>query len=127
MIKGSLLTKYYLLTPVFVLIEFLVNANLRITIPMGGYYFLYMGVCFAIGGFFIKSPIVLNFFALVESTVNLILLFKSVYLPIFFLSKLPESTDTHNFEMTDVIHFIMVGVVLLYAFYTNPLIKKKRF
>ncbi len=126
MIKSSLLSKYYLATPLFVLVEFVAGSDIRISIPWGGSYFLYLGICFAVGIIFLKNSVVTNIFALVESSVNLILLFKSIYLPVFLMAGSPEQASAVNFEKNDIIHFIMVGIVLLYAFYTNPLIKKKR-
>lgn len=127
MIKGNLLSKYYLFTPIFLLVAIFADENIRVIIPSGEDYllYLYMAGCFVIGGIFLKKSVHINLFALIESSVNLVLLFKSTYLPVFLMATNPEQAVAPKFEMTDIIHFVMVGVVLLYAFYTNPIIKNK--
>jgi hypothetical protein len=126
MIKGQMLSKYYLATPVFILVELFVGMNFRVSIPWDGDYliYLYLAICFILGGFILKKPNFLNLFALFESSVNLFLLLLSVYLPVFAMANRPEEAGAFKFGMVEVIHFAIVGAVLLYAFYSNPIIKK---
>jgi cytochrome c biogenesis factor len=125
MIKDNLLSKYYLATPLFMLAEFVAGASLRVSIPWGGDYllYLYMAVCYVIGGLILTKKQQLNLFALIECSVNLFLLTLGFYLHIFIMAR--NQGDGFNFDITDLIHLIIVGTVLLYTFYGNPIIKKK--
>ena len=126
-LKTRVLSKYYLATPVFMLVEWLAGMDLRVSIPWGGELltYLYMAVCFVLGGFILKNPGYLNLFALFESSVNLFLLVLSVYLPIIAVTGSPGEAGAFNFGIVELIHFVIVGSVLLYVFYSNPLMKKK--
>lgn len=125
MIKDNLLSKYYLATPLFMLTEFVTSASLRVSIPWGGDYllYLYMAVCFVIGGLVLTKQQQLNLFALVECSVNLFLLMLGFYLQIFIMAR--NQGGGFNMDITDLIHLVIVGFVLLYTFYSNPIIKKK--
>jgi len=125
MIKGNLLSKYYLFTPIFMLIEFVVGASIRVSIPWGEDYmvYVYMTICFVIGGLLLTKQQQLNLFALVECTVNLFLLMLGFYLQIFVMAR--NQGAGFNMDINDIIHLVMIGAVLLYTFYGNPIIKKK--
>jgi cytochrome c biogenesis factor len=125
MIKRNLLSKYYLATPIFMLIEFVAGASLRVSFPWGEDYmvYVYMTICFVIGGLVLTKQQHLNLFALVECSVNLFLLMLGFYLQIFIMAK--NQSGGYNIDITDLIHLVIVGGVLLYIFYSNPIIKKK--
>lgn len=127
MIKVNILSKYYLLTPIFLLVELIWGMNLRVNLPWSGDYliYLYMGICFVFGGFFLKKQAHLNIFALIESSVNIFMLFKSVYLPVFTMANNLDKAEGLKVGTDNIVHVIIVGFILLYAFYNNPLIKKK--
>ena len=124
-LKTWILSKYYLATPAFMLVEWLAGLNLRVSIPWGGdlLTYLYMAACFVLGGFILKKPSYLNLFALIESSVNLFLLVLSVYLPIIAVTGGPGEAGTFTFGIAELIHFVIVGSILLYVFYSNPLMK----
>jgi len=126
MIKGPILSKYYLATPVFILAELVAGMSLRVAIPWGGDYliYLYMAVCFVLGGLVLKKQMHLNVFALLESSVNLFLLLLSVYLPVVALANNPQEAEAFKFGVVEIIHFGIVGSTLLYVFYNNPLFKE---
>ena len=125
--KTSILSKYFLISPLFILFELVLDLHIRVVLPWSGDYltYIYLAVCFVFG-VVLKNQILLNLFALIESSVNIILLFKSVYIPVFTMAHNLDSADVIKIGIDNVIHFVIVGAVLLYAFYTNPLIKKSR-
>lgn len=110
------------------LIEFVAGASLRVSIPWGEDYwlYLYMAVCFVVGGLVLSKQQQLHLFALIECSFNLFLLISSVYLPIFSMANRLDQTGGFNIEKSDLIHLVLVGAVLLYTFYHNPIIKKKK-
>ena len=124
--KGNFISKYYLATPIFMLVELLIAPNVRVTIPWGESYFvyIYMGLCFGVGGFVLKKQTHINVFALFESSVNIFLLVLSIYLPIISIADNPESEVTFKFGVIEIVHFAIVAFTLLYVFYGNPLIRK---
>ena len=126
MIKGNLLSKYYLATPIFLFAEIVSGMNFRVTLPWSGDFqtYLYLAACFIIGGFFLKNEKHLNLFTLIESSVNFFMLLKSVYLPIFVMANNLNETSINKIGIENNVHFIIVGFFLLYAFYTNPFLKK---
>jgi hypothetical protein len=108
------------------LIEFVVGASIRVSIPWGEDYmvYVYMTICFVLGGLVLTKQQQLNLFALVECSVNLFLLMLGFYLQIFVMAR--NQGAGFNMDINDIIHLVIVGAVLLYTFYNNPIIKKKK-
>lgn len=119
-------SKYYLATPLFAALELYSGNSLRVRIPWEGeqYVYIYLAACFAIGGFFLRKPPHLNLFAIFESSINLMLLVLSVYVPIVMAGSDIENGVRAGPRAVDLIQFVLVGAVLLYGFYSNPLIAR---
>ena len=126
MSKRHVLTKYYLATPLFLVIDLLLDQNYRVAIPWGAdsLAYIYMILCFIVGGLILKNSSLLNVFTLIESSLNIFLLILSVYLSIFALAGRPEQSGAFRFGTQELIHFAVVGSMFLYSFYSNKLIKK---
>jgi len=127
MSKRHVLTKYYLATPVFLVIDLLLDQNYRVSIPWGAdsFAYIYMALCFIVGGIILKNSSLLHYFTLIESSLNIFLLMLSVYLSIFALAGRSENGGPFTFGTEELIHFALVGSILLTTFYNNKLIRKK--
>lgn len=121
---------YYLLTPLFAAADIILGINIRINIP-GGHAdieYAYYLICFFSSFVVFKTALSAALFSLAECVINILLLALSVMWPIITAGKTINSAGTtqFNFGMPELIHFIIAGGVLLYSFYTNPLILKRR-
>lgn len=121
---------YYLLTPVFVLADIVFGVNLRISIPGGpeAIEYSYYAVCFISAFFVFKTALSAAIFSLAECVINILLLALSVMWPIIMLGHQvsSEAPSTFTFGMPELIHFIIAGGVLIYAFHANPLIMNSK-
>jgi len=122
---AQLMSYYYLATPVFLLIELVLGGNVRVVIPGDSHAFLYiyLAVCFAAGIFLRNKPSLMSLFGLVESIVNIALLILNIYLPVVMLGGQLEGESGPLLTYADILHFIIVGTVLLAAFYSNSLFR----
>ena len=120
---------YYLLTPVFAVLDYGFGIDIRLVMPGDSFTLeiIYYLVCFASPFFIFQSGLVAIIFSLAESTLNILLLILSVFIPVIMLSQNIDTKDANDFifGMTDVLHFMLVGAVLLYGFYGNPLLARK--
>lgn len=114
---------YYLLTPLFVLLDYTTGANIRLQTPWESGLFdaAYYLVCFAAAFFAFGSSAVAAFFALIECSVNILLLLLSVLLPIAGASEKVLNGEAVEFEFgpLQIAHFIVVGGMLLWVFHSN--------
>ena len=116
--QGSLVRVYYLLTPLFLLLDVRYGISVRasgLTLPE--YRYLYYGFCLlcAAGCYWQTSytPLI----AMAESSVNLLILFLGVMLPIFTLVELPLETDAvASFNSEKLFNFLLTGIVLVTVF-----------
>lgn len=117
---------YYLLTPIFFILDMYFGDNLRVELPweVDYYAYIYMGVCFFLGGFLLKEELHLNIFAIVESSLNMLFLALSVFVPVVYRAADVENNN-FDFGVPEIIQFGVVSAVLLYGFYNNPFIKRK--
>ncbi len=126
----QLLKYYYLFTPVFAAADIFFDVNIRINIPGGheAVEYVYYFICFFSSFFVFKTAISAALFSLFECVINIFLLALSVMWPIIMLGETIDSAGLSQFKfgMPELIHFIIAGGVLLYCFYTNPLIQKSR-
>lgn len=120
---------YYLLTPVFAVLDYGFGIDIRLVVPGGSMIIemIYYLVCFASPFFIFQSGLVAIIFSLAESTLNILLLILSVFIPVIMMSQNFEANAANNFifGVTEVLHFMLVGAVLLYGFYGNPLLTRK--
>ena len=126
----EMLRFYYLVTPLFLIVDLVFGFDLRVSLPSDQpeYKLIYYAICFAAGFTAFGSEIAAASFSLVESVVNLLLLILTVYWPIVTIG---ESVETGNvgrfgFGLVELMHFLIVGSVLLISFYSNPLIASRR-
>ena len=114
---------YYLITPLFFILQINFDVNLRVAIPGNSesLVILYYVVCFFASFIVFKNIIVGYVFALIESSINVLLLLLSVMLPIFTLDVNHLESVSIKFGAAEILHFIIVGSVLVYSFYRNPL------
>lgn len=121
---------YYLLTPVFAAADIFFNVNLRINIPGGheSIEYAYYLVCFFASFFVFRNALSAALFCLFECVINILLLALSVMWPLITLGGTIDSAVQSQFKfgITELLHFIIAGGVLLYCFYTNPLIFKSK-
>lgn len=114
---------YYFITPVFVLLDYVAGVKIRIVFPAGfdGFALVYYIICF--GSVFVafKQTMVAAIFSLLESSINLLLLLLSVFLPLVMLDQTLEGVGGFRFGLTELIHFFIVGSFLLFGFYMNPI------
>ena len=117
---------YYLLTPAFALADILFGINLRISIP-GGHAvieYAYYAVCFGASFFVFNTAVSAAIFSLAECVINILLLILSVMWPIITLGAQIDGAAPARFDfgIPQLLHFIIAGGVLLYAFYKNQLV-----
>ena len=124
--KFTTIRFYYLATPVFFILHQYFGINLRVSIPTGqdAWLYLYYIICFAASFIVFKSVIAGALFTIIESSVNILLLILSVWLPIINMGT-GNMEQGMQFGVQEIIHFLIVGTILLVGFYSNPLLTKK--
>lgn len=125
--KLNTLKIYYLATPIFFILHYYFNINLRLSLPVSAHNWIYIYylICFLAGFIAFKNIIVGAVFSLVESSFNILLLLLSVMLPIFTLGITVAENTNITFGSSELLHFFIAGFVLLKSFYMNPLISQK--
>lgn len=107
---------YYIATPLFLLLEIMMATKLRAMIPddYGNLYYLYYALCFVLGGFVFTRGLAALFFAVIESGINLFILFASVMIPVFNIASDPANVS-FRFGVPQLINFLLVGSILIYG------------
>ena len=117
---------YYLVTPIFVGLDVIFDFNIRVTIPFGNesIEYLYYAICFSASFVLFRSERTASMFCLAECTINLAMLALSVVIPIANLGSSIENGGalSYQFGAAELTHFLVAGAILLFCFYTNPLI-----
>ncbi|MBN2313457.1 MAG: hypothetical protein JXM79_05975 [Sedimentisphaerales bacterium] len=123
--KHSITNLYYYITPLFILLDYLFGINIRVTVldSMPHYKYVYYGFCIFCGvGMYILprcTPIV----ALFESTLNILLVVLTVFLPyIKMVSQFDNILEAdwqpmNVFTLPHIINLILAGTVATFAFY----------
>lgn len=121
--QTPLLSIYYLVTPGFILLEYLFGIQIRLTSPWENSFFdiLYYLVCFIAGIISIKSIHLAAVFAMTESSINILLLLVSIYLPLATLGEnvLQDQELTFKFGVAELLHLLIAGGIAYYAFQKN--------
>jgi hypothetical protein len=86
---------------------------------------VYYLACFGAGFVAFRNVVSGAVFSLVESSINIFLLILSVMLPVFTLGDREVADVRAGFGAAELLHFLIVGSVLLHSFYLNPLITGK--
>ena len=115
---------YYLATPVFFILHFIFDINLRISIPGAhdSWLYMYYALCFVAGFIAFNTVITGAVFSLIESTINILLLLLSVLMPIYNIGHVAGENGGIAFGLPELVHFFIAGSILLVSFYQNPLI-----
>jgi hypothetical protein len=116
--QGSLVRAYYLLTPLFLILDARYGISIRASgLTVAEYRYLYYGFCLlcAAGCYWQTSytPLI----AMAESSVNLFILLLGVMLPIFSLVELPlDTAAVASFNGEKLFNFLITGIVLVTVF-----------
>jgi hypothetical protein len=118
--NGAWIRRYYLVTPLFFLLDSLFGYSFRISgLPQPGYRYAWYGFCLlcALGCYAAARFSAL--IAIVESSVNLLILLASVLLPIVYLGDLgEESVPVIGLNGDNILNFLLTGGILLSVFYS---------
>jgi hypothetical protein len=112
--------RYYLVTPLFFLLDSLFGYSFRISgLPEPGYRYAWYGFCLlcALGCYSASRFTAL--IAMTESSVNLLILLASILLPIVYLGDLAEEPVTAvGLNGDNLLNFLLTGGILLGVFYS---------
>ena len=118
---------YYLSTPVFFLLHFGFDVNLRISIPViaDAWLYAYYALCFLAGFVAFRNAVTGALFSLLESSVNISLWLLSVLMPIYTIGNNPDGIGAAHFGLAELFHFLIAGTILMISFYCNPLVSTR--
>jgi len=125
---SGLVRGYYFLTPAFILLDYAFGVNLRMApIVPPGWKLPYYVVCMGIALLMAWKPLLSHFMALLECSLNILLLILSLFLPVYHLMNAigDPGTETPLLTMGMVVNFILSGIVWTIAFYANPLLSPR--
>lgn len=123
--KHSITSLYYYITPLFILLDYLIGVNIRVAVldTMPLHKNLYYGFCILCGvGMFVLprcTPIV----ALFESTINILLIVLSVFIPYIQIVMQSDNILDSNwpaasaFTIPYAVNLILAGAVAVFAFH----------
>jgi hypothetical protein len=129
-ITFGLLRAYYIATPVFLIIELLSGISLRVpiflTMPLRWFYY---GCCFACGTVCYLRPRATPAVALIESSLNIGVVFLGFGAAMIRAAYLVAETTTVPEVLTvkGIVNFIVVGTVWIISFYHSQALLQKRF
>lgn len=125
--SAQLIRYYYLSSPLYLIFDLLFASRFRVYIPddYAGFYYPYLFLSFFLGGFLFKSSLASSLFAILESSFCLFLLILSIWLPTVTSATDPELVKPVSFGTDQLINFALCSFILLFGFYTNPLIKRQ--
>lgn len=118
----NLIVLYYLVTPAFAVADLVFHAPVRVAgLSDPGYRLAYYAVVFALGILCRARPGATPFVGIAESTVNLLLLFVAILLPIWslpdqLLSGAPVNT---GFSGIKVVNAVLSGTALVVSFHRH--------
>jgi hypothetical protein len=137
LIKYSITKWYYLVTPIFIVLDYVWGLNVRISIfdAFPFYKNLYYAVCMACGIGITVVPKFTPIVALIESTINVLLAILALLLPYYqFIAHADDllNPDMHMimFDGQSLMNIILAGCIAVLAFNQNSdeverLIQKK--
>lgn len=118
----NLIVLYYLITPAFAVADLVFHAPVRVAgLSDPGYRLAYYAVVFALGLLCRARPGATPFVGIVESTVNLLLLFLAILLPIWSLPDqlLSGAALDTGFTATKVVNALLSGSALIVSFHRH--------
>jgi hypothetical protein len=115
----TLLTAYYLATPLFAALDLGLSAPIRaVGVESPSVRLGYYAASFALGLVMRARPALAPWLAMGESAVNLTLLMASVLLPIWSLGETGDAAGVADLPAR-VLNLALSGSVLVYAFYRS--------
>jgi hypothetical protein len=126
----GLLRAYYIATPLFLIIELLSGVSLRVpiflTMPLRCFYY---GCCFACGTVCYLRPRATPAVALIESSLNIGVVFLGFGAAMIKAAFLVAETTTIPEVLTlkGIANFITVGAIWVISFYHSQALLQKRF
>ena len=126
---SNLVRGYYFLTPAFILLDYAFGVNLRLAPVVPPHLkSIYYAACLGIAVWMLWKPAWAHLAALLECSLNILLLILSLFGPLYqFLNALGEpGTEAPTLTLGTVINFILAGIVWTVAFYANPLLAPPR-
>lgn len=118
---NSLFRIYYLGTPLFMLIDYLLGFPMRVAgIEEPGWRLLYYLFCIACAIALFLWPAQATLLALAESSINIFLLIYSVMGPVMNLGAVVASGEPMPAIITPagLLNFFIVGIILIFGFHT---------
>jgi hypothetical protein len=129
--RRPLISLYYLGTPVFFLIDWLLGASVRVAALDGQpvLKYAYYLVCTIGGVAMLRRPAWADKFGLVESTFNILLLVLGVLTPIYRTidALARQEAPTAVYSPGLVANFVIVAGMWLVTFYSNRFVHGQRF
>ncbi len=126
--RTDLLTAYYLATPVFVVLDVVAGAPLRVSaLHSPPHRFVYYGVVFLLGMLCRARPRLAPWVGMLESSGNLLLLLLGILLPIWSLPNAVAAGGSIQVGLDGMsaANALLVGGMLVLAFHRNRLAAKK--
>ena len=120
-IAARILLSYYLATPLFLLIDLVWHAPLRVAfIQSDGMRLAYYGFCFLCGLVMWQKPLFAPALGMLESAVNLLLIMLSILLPIWGAAdSLAAGGGLPDFGLARIANVMLSGTMLVASFHVR--------
>jgi hypothetical protein len=118
--SGIWIRRYYLLTPVFIVIDALFGLHVRISgLASPELRYLYYGICLLCALACYWQSRYSALIAMVESSTNLLILLAGIMIPMVRLGDLTGDTaDSAGISGDQLVNFLLSGGILLAVFYS---------
>ena len=121
-IKSSIISHYYLCTPLFFIMDFYLGMNIRAVGLMDhpGWRTAYYGFCFLCWLLIWKKPSFTSWVGIGESVLNLLLLIIGLLMPYFSFIADIDAVENASQVITvqGVINFFIAGMICLHSYYS---------
>lgn len=123
--KHSITSLYYYMTPLFIVLDYLGGVNVRVAVldSMPLYKNLYYGFCVFCGIGMYALPWCTPIVALIESTINILLIVLAVFLPYIQVVMESDNILESNWEAASaftiprIVNLVLAGTVAIFAFH----------
>ena len=120
-IAARILLSYYLATPLFLLLDLVWHAPLRVAfIQSAGLRFAYYGFCFLCGLMMWRKPAIAAPLGMLECVINLLLIMLSILLPIWGAADaLAAGGGLPEFGLARLFNVMLSGAMLVASFHAR--------
>lgn len=116
----KLLYLYYRITPLFLIVDVMFAAPIRVSfISSPNIRYAYYAFCFACSILFRYKPVLATRIAYTELAANFILIILAIMLPIYQALDLVEQGIDPTFNEAKIINLGMSGALLVFGFYSR--------